>query len=158
MAVFTPEKALMWMKKTPALIRVTLSGVNQARATGSRDGEDGWNVLEIVCHLNDYEQIFIERLRMMLDQDRPAFPAYDQNALVVENQYDAQQFDLVVTSWISRRAAHVRMLEALTPEQWERRGIHPSFGEMSVLDESINATLHDVNHLEQITRVLGLGG
>ncbi len=156
MPVFTPEKALMWMKKTPALMRVTLNGVSQARATDNRDGEDGWDVLEIVCHLNDYEQIFIERLRLMLEQESPTFHAYDPNALVVEHQYGAQQFDLVVTSWISRRAAHVRMLEALTPEQWERRGVHPSFGEMSVLDEAINAVLHDVNHLEQIARVLGI--
>jgi len=156
MPIFSPERALMWIKKTPTIMRATLSGVTQARATGSRDGEAGWNVLEIICHLNDYEQIYIDRLRTMLTMDTPQFTGYDADQLVTQNQYDAQQFDQVLTSWTTRRAQHILLLEGLTPEQWQRKGIHPTFGEMTIIEATLSTTLHDVNHLEQIVRVLGL--
>ena len=40
-----------------------------------RDGADGWSVLEILCHLRDYQAIFAERIRRILEEELPTFTA-----------------------------------------------------------------------------------
>jgi len=42
----------------------------------------------------------------------------------------------------------------LQPEQWGRVGVHPMYGEVDVATEVFHAVSHDVDHAEQIGRVL----
>ena len=48
-------------------------------------------------------------------------------------------------------------LEGLDEAQLARPGIHPETGAMTILHLAINTVLHDVDHMEQISRVLGRG-
>ncbi|MDX2162182.1 MAG: DinB family protein [bacterium] len=156
MPALYPARALTAMKKNATILQAILHGVDQARATATRDGADGWNVLEIVCHLNDFEQIFFDRNRSMVEQDSPALRVYDVPGLAVENRYADQQFDQVWASWLQRRRAHLDFLAALPPEGWERVGLHPTWNAITVLDMATVVALHDGDHAEQIVRVLGL--
>ena len=156
MPIFTPEKALRDLPKTPNILGVILRGVDQQRAQTARDGADGWSVLEVVCHLNDFEQIFLERSRLIVETDTPRYPSVDQEALVQSNHYAEQNIVQAFGSYISRRRTHLAYLRGLTPDQWERRGIHPAAGEVTLIEHVTNTTLHDVNHIEQIVRALGL--
>lgn len=158
MSIIVPDRALMYLRKGHALLRVILDGVDQARATATRDGDNGWTTLEVVCHLNDYEQIFIDREKAMLEGSKPSMTAYNPDALASQNQYAAQDFAQVLTTLYSRRAAHIKLLESLTPEQWNLTGVHPNWGEITITENAFNAALHDLNHMEQIARVLGLSG
>ncbi len=53
------------------------------------------------------------------------------------------------------RRANLVMFSRLTPEQWQRYGIHAERGEMSVRDLALQIAGHDVNHLRQIRAILG---
>jgi hypothetical protein len=46
------------------------------------------------------------------------------------------------------------MFGRLTPEEWQRHGIHTERGEMSVRDLAAQIAGHDLNHLEQIRKIL----
>ena len=56
---------------------------------------------------------------------------------------------------LPERVEMLKMLRALTPEQWQRKGIHYASGEQTVVELATNTTLHDVNHIEQIIKALG---
>lgn len=151
---FTPASALRDFTKTPVILDAVLAGVDQQRAAETTDGADGWSVLEVVCHMNDYEQIFFDRAKSMIETERPNFPPYDQNTRALDNDYAGQQLAEQLASFHARRAAFAAFAQALPAEVWQRTGIHPSYGEMNMIELVIKTTLHDVNHIEQILKAL----
>ena len=155
MPIFTPDKPLRDLPKTPVILNVILRGVDQARAQSATDGPDGWSVLEVLCHLNDYEQIFNDRVRLILGSDLPLLPGYNQLELVKTNHYADQNFAEVFASYVSRRRALLALLRGLSPEQWNRRGVHSVWGEVTIVEQMSYVPTHDLNHIEQIIKALG---
>jgi hypothetical protein len=153
MGILSRGKALRSLPKTPALLNYILRDVTQEQAENSWDGD--WNVLYVVCHLRDLEAAFNLRLDMMLEQDNPTFPENDQNAMVITNHYAEAGLRQALAEFEAMRRRYIRMLESLSDEQWERRGQHPYFGETTVLTGAINSAIHDLDHIEQISRALG---
>ncbi len=154
MPIFSPEKTLLDLPRTPIILQTILQGVDQQRAISASDGPDGWNVVEIVGHLNDYDAIFLERTQAMIEGDAPALGSYDQEALVRQHGYAAQPLADVLASFLSRRRAYIDRLSGLSADQWQRTGMHPSWGKITVLDQALNVTHHDVNHIAQVIKTL----
>ncbi len=155
MAIFNPEKALRDLPKTPVILSIILKDVDQQRALSARDGVDGWTVLEVLCHLNDYEQVFFERAQQMVAVDYPRFENVDHLAWVKDHRYAEQNLADVFASYVSRRRAHLAFLRGLSADQWQRRAFSVLWGEITLVEHTTNITLHDVNHTEQIIKALG---
>src|SRR4051812_9064389 len=58
--------------------------------TAGRTDPARWSDLEYACHVRDVFQRFDDRMELMLTQDDPAFPNWDQDATAVEDRYDEQ--------------------------------------------------------------------
>ncbi len=157
MPILNREKALRCLRKDRVLLAGLLEGLDQQAALDLRDGPDGWCLLDIICHLADFERIFAGRARSMLAQDEPRFPAVDHLALVVANNYAQQDLNATWQRWLQAREAFINWLEGLDEAQLARPGIHPETGAMTILHLAINTVLHDVDHMEQISRVIGRG-
>lgn len=153
-ALLSPAKALRTLRKTPLILETVLQGVSQQNAVMLRDGEDGWNVLYIVCHLHDLELIYTQRVRAMLDQANPTFEVVPNDELARAHDYARQDMRNMFGEYRARRAEFITLLEALDDTQWLRSGVHPEQGPATVLNMAINTGLHDVDHIEQITRCL----
>lgn len=119
-----------------------------------RDGGTGWTVLEVLCHLRDFEVVFMGRVQAMINEYNPplAFPNPDDLA-AQENYMDHTVSD-VMSSWQMQRQAYLDLMQTLDEDQWERNGIHPTRGDFTPHDQLFLTTLHDSVHLEQITRIL----
>ena len=48
-------------------------------------------------------------------------------------------------------------LQPITAADWERGGVHPERDNFTMTDAVMQVGLHDLDHLEQITRVLAQG-
>lgn len=131
-----------------------LRNVSVDDARGLRDGTDGWSILEIVCHLRDFDEIFHRRAIMMLKQDHPQLPAFDHEAMAIERAYQAESLAEAYGALQASRARFIAFFEALTPAQWARGGDHPERDSFSMTDALMQVNAHDLDHLEQITRVL----
>jgi hypothetical protein len=156
MPLLNPERTLRALRKTPVLIKALIRDLDRERALNLTDGPDGWNTIEIMCHLNDYETIFGDRVRQALQEDNPKYPPVDHEALVIENRYREQDLQQVFAQYLEKRRALVALLDTLTADQWARPAVHPTTGACIVLDQAINVALHDVTHLEQMARTLEL--
>ena len=156
MTMMQPEKFLRSMRKTPVILAAILRNVSQERAATATDGPDGWSVLEVMCHMRDFEGLFFRRARMMLESENPELPGYDQNELVKTNDYAGQKLSAAFQDYVHVRQQFVHFLAGLNDEQWHRRGIHPDVGDIDLLELVMNVSLHDINHIEQIVRALGL--
>ena len=147
------------MKKTCDILGHILHDVSQSAATTYRDcsdpdGREGWTVVEVVCHLRDFDGFFYHRAQMMLAQDTPALPAYDHEALAIEGNYNAQSLVEAYNALRESRQKFVAFFADLSDEQWERAGIHPETGHFTMTNAVMQVGLHDTSHIEQITRIL----
>jgi len=135
------ENATAW---EAALLR------QNAEDARTRPRDDRWSVAEYGCHVRDVFQIFDQRLLMMLEQDDPTFPNWDQDATAVADHYQDQ--DPGVVSGQLTDAAHriAGRFAGLTGPQWERTGSR-SDGARFTVDSFARYLIHDpVHHLHDV--------
>lgn len=149
--ILNPFKALRTLRKTSKLLRSSLQDYSQAEAIALQDGPEGWNLLFIACHLLDYEKQLARRVEAILHEDNPVFEPWDQRDLAERHAYADQELHSVLAELQAQRNALIEKLATLDDAAWLRTGINPSQGPGSLLDVVINAGLHDIDHLEQIT-------
>ena len=148
------QRHLKMMATTCAVLQNIVRDLAPGRATSLRDGPHGWNTVEILCHLRDFDTIFRERAALMLQQDSPALPAYDHEALVIERAYAKQNLHTVLAELVDSRQKSQAFFEALTEAQWDRPGQHAERGQITLNDIAVQLGTHDLDHIEQITRIL----
>jgi uncharacterized damage-inducible protein DinB len=148
------QRYLTLMQNTVAILGHLLKRVTPQEATTLRDGPNGWTVLEVVCHLRDFDEIFYQRALLTLEQDQPTLPIYDPDALAIERAYNQQGLDQAYADLATSRRRLVALFSNLTEEQWERAGLHPEYGLFTLMSAALHVSGHDALHLEQITRIL----
>ena len=145
------------MKTTSEILMNILQQISQETATTYRDpndGDKGWTTLEVLCHLRDFDGYFRGRAEMMLAQERPTLPAYDHEAIAIENNYNSQDFEQVLSEFVQSRQQTIQFFKSLTDKQWESDGMHPESGHFTMTASVVQVGTHDVSHIEQITRIL----
>jgi len=100
--------------------------VSADRLRATRFGE--WTAVEVIGHLADSAEIFAERVRRCIEEDRPTLPSFDQDALAAERR-NAGRDPLELSRRVS--AAHAEILQRLIDERVRSRvGIHSEHGEL----------------------------
>ncbi len=148
------ERQLAMMRLTCDSLGHILRGVSADEARALRDGDDGWSIIEILCHLRDFDEIFYKRAVMMLEEPHPQLPGYDHEAMAIERAYQQDNLQEAYYALRASRQRFIQFFAALSPEQWERGGVHPERDSFTMTDAAMQVGLHDLDHLEQITRVL----
>ncbi len=156
MAMMTKERCLAALVRTPVILQGILRDVTADQARAARDGTDGWSVVEILCHLRDFDGFYRLRCGMMLELEHPQLPAYDHVALARDNDYQSQDVQVVLGEYVRSRRLLVGMVTGLDGEDLDRTGIHPESGHMTVLEQAFRAVTHDIDHTEQIVRALAM--
>lgn len=123
-----------------------------------------WSVREIIAHLADGEIVGAFRMRFILGSPGSPVIAYDQDKWVTSGHYEKRDPQTSAELFRVLRRANLALLDSLTPEQWKQYGIHSERGQESIEHIVHMFAGHDINHLQQIerilrtsTRVLGLG-
>jgi hypothetical protein len=104
-----------------------------------------WSALEYGCHIRDVHRIFGQRVRLMLTEDDPRFPNWDQDETALADDYASQE-PAVVAGELARAAADVADAYDSVPEDaWSRRGLRSNGSEFTVATLALYH-LHDVVH------------
>lgn len=133
----------------PAELQRLLDGYSDdALRKPASDG--GWSVLENLCHLSDWEAVFLDRAQAIRDRDRPDLPAYDDALWEIERNYREQDPAATLARFAARRGEMVELLAGLDAAGWEREGVHALLGPISMRWIAGYLVDHDRGHLEQI--------
>ncbi len=149
----TLEEQMARMERTAEDLAAAVKGVSDT-ALSKRPDEKNWSAKEVVCHLRDAEEAFLSRFQSIMAMDEPKFPAADPDRTAIERQYARNDAQKAVESFKGRRVETLAFLRELKPEQWERGGVHPARGRMTMKDFVGLMAWHDDNHLDQIKRAL----
>ncbi len=156
MSILTPQRYLLSMHKTPVLLNALLKGVTQEQAQTLTDGPDGWTTVETMCHIRDFADVSLTRAQSILSEDNPLLPNFDPQEGAKRRNYPCQNLAAEFAAYLDSRKALLALLDGITEEQWQRRGVHSSYGPLTLLDLLVHIEWHDVNHMEQIARTLKL--
>ena len=111
--------------------------------------DGGWGVVEILPHLRDWEAIYLERARRIVNDDHPHLSSYDDTLWSIERDYRGQDPHQVFAELRGLRAELVEFLSALSPEAWTRTGQHGYYGDITLAWLCDHICEHDHEHLEQ---------
>lgn len=142
------------MRKSADVLHLLLKDVSQEQATAARDGADGWNVVEIMCHLRDFDEIFFARGKRLASVMNPSLAPYDHQQLAIDNDYANQQLAEALSAFMDNRAEFIAWLKERERHEWLNVGKHPKMGKMTLLDQALQVYQHDLDHTEQIIRIL----
>jgi uncharacterized damage-inducible protein DinB len=109
-----------------------------------------WSTLEVLCHLADTEQLFAERMKRVIAEDRPPLLYADPDRWVANLAYHDRDAAEEVAFIRATRQQMSRVLRTQPPEAWQRVGLHNKAGEQTLEQLLRKAIDHLAHHLEFI--------
>jgi hypothetical protein len=148
------EERLARITRTPDELIEAVRGADAA-VLAQRPAPKSWAPNEVVCHLRDNEEWFLERMRMIVAMDLPRFVATNPDRWADERQYLTNDAVVALAAFTRRRRETLEFLRPLAPEAWARAGLHADSRGRRTIDEFLSVMAwHDDNHLDQLRRAL----
>jgi hypothetical protein len=116
-----------------------------------------WSAQEVVCHLADYEPIYADRMKRVIALKEPELLKGDPGLFAARLAYDHRDVDEELALVELTRRQMARILRALKPEDFRRRGRHARDGALTleVLLQRVTAHVpHHVRFIEEKRRAL----
>jgi hypothetical protein len=104
-----------------------------------------WSTLEYRCHIRDVHRIFNHRVRLMLTEDEPQFPSWDQDETTIADDYASQDPTTVATELFDAATIVAESYANVPANAWTRRGLRSNGSEFTIATISIYH-LHDIVH------------
>ena len=117
-----------------------------------RPAEHVWSPSEYGCHVRDVFRLFDFRLELMLTEDDPMFPNWDQDETAVSDRYDLQDPLVVRRELAIAGDLLAERFDAVTAGEWLRTGLR-SDGARFTVESFGRYLLHDpIHHLWDVSR------
>jgi hypothetical protein len=113
-----------------------------------------WSVAEIMAHMADTEIVGGFRMRFILGAPGAPIQGFDQDKWVESLHYEKRDPRKALEHFRVARECNLAMLKTLTPEQWKLHGMHSERGAESIETIAKMFAGHDLNHIEQMERIL----
>jgi hypothetical protein len=112
-----------------------------------------WSSLEYACHVRDVYRRFDGRFELMLTEDDPLFPNWDQDATCAEDHYETQDPAAVLDDLEAAAEALAVRLDGVRGADWERPG-RRSDGTSFTVATLATYLVHDpIHHRYDVTGV-----
>jgi hypothetical protein len=138
------------LARTPAVLRALLTGLPEAW-TNAPDAAGGWRPRDVVGHLITGEQTdwMVRTRRILEDGTSRPFERFERFAMLDRDA--GVPLDELVERFGSLRSANLSKLGELVSEaDLDRRGLHPSLGEVTLRELLATWAVHDLDHISQI--------
>jgi len=152
---FNLELTTAVLKRTPATLNALLSDLSEPWIY-SNEGPHTFSPFDVVGHLIDAEETnWMPRARIIwAGGSDPRFEPFDRFRHQSRNV--GRSLGSLLAEFTQLRAASMAEFLAwqLKPEDLERTGLHPDFGEVSLKQLLATWTVHDLSHIAQTVRVM----
>jgi hypothetical protein len=112
-----------------------------------RPSEDRWSALEYACHVRDVYRLYDERLRLMLEQNDPSYPNWDQDEAAIAQDYPNQDPEKVEREIVEAAEQLATRYDTVEGDAWKRTG-NRSDGVRFTVESFARYLIHDpVHHL-----------
>ncbi len=152
---FNLSESIQILSKTPTVLETLLKDLPEVW-TKTNEGESTWSPYDVVGHLIHGEKTdWIPRAMIIMGElaDK-TFEPFDRFAQF-ENS-NGKSLDELLTQFSQLRNQNLEKLHALNIDEkaLQRTGVHPEFGMVTLKQLLSTWTVHDLSHINQITRVM----
>lgn len=133
---------------TPGALKRILSEVRPERY-GDRLAPERFTLSEVIAHIADLEDAFLDRMRLAHEYPGSDAPALDPDARAEEHHYANKELYHELQVFENRRRDTLDFMANLTPEEWQRTINHPGLGVISIEQIAGMLVAHDLYHVEQ---------
>lgn len=140
----------------PKLLRQAVAGMSREQLL-ARPIPGKWSTLEVICHLADFEIVGADRIKRVIAENEPTLLGGDERAFAARLAYHERDADEELVLIDTIRSQVARILRALTPEDFQRRGIHSEAGPLTLeafVQRSIRHIPHHVRFVEEKRKAL----
>ena len=140
----------------PKQLRQAIAGMSQEQLK-ARPVAGKMSTLEVVCHLVDFDPVYVERMKRAIAMDNPTLLGADENdfaRVLCYHDRDAEE-ELKLLEYT--RSSMAKILNKIPLESWGRIGQHKERGPMTVqkmVETMINHIPHHVKFIEEKRRTL----
>ncbi|MGK2966137.1 MAG: DinB family protein [Tepidiformaceae bacterium] len=106
-----------------------------------------WSAHQHVFHLLRNEHVFHDRIREVLEADRPVFLSWDSEGYMREHYHRDDDITVLAARFTTARAETCEIFSALTPQQWQRTAVWPSGREIDLAWFAEKVLWHALEHL-----------
>jgi hypothetical protein len=151
-ATLGDREPLAVLRQTPAAVRAMCAGLTDGQWRTPMADEE-WTALQVVGHLLDVEVVYGFRWRLILTEERPSYPGYDEKRWsLLPRPAPAQH----LAALEGLRAVNLAVLAGVDDDAATRVGVHGEQGE-----EHFDLTVrkiagHDLAHLNQLARTVAV--
>ena len=152
---FDLAKSIEILERTPDVLIVMLQNIADDW-TSNNEGLETWNVYDIIGHLIEGEKTdWIPRMEIVLsDKPDKTFEPFDRFAQFETSKGKSLKELLEEFKGLRKKNLEHLRSKKLTTKDYEKKGIHPTFGEVTLSQLLSTWTVHDLNHIAQISRVM----
>jgi hypothetical protein len=148
------EQRIQRLTRTAEELAAAIRGQSDAVLSRRPDAKN-WAAKEVVCHLRDAEEAFGGRFEQILAMDTdPTLGGPNADRIAEERQYLRNDAGEALAAFRRRRGETLEVFGKLTPAQWDKGGLHPVRGRITLDGFLTLMAWHDDNHLDQLRRAL----
>lgn len=152
---FDLNKSIDLLSRTPQVVTTLLSNLH-LDWTYNNEGEGTWSVFDVLGHLIHGEKTdWITRTEIILSsKENKIFEPFNRFAMINENTNKTLQN--LLEEFTQLRVENLEKLKAfsLTDQDLSKTGIHPELGTVRLQELLACWVVHDLNHLNQINRIM----
>lgn len=138
------------LQEFPARIQNLITEADEADL--KRAGPGGaWGAVEILCHLRDLEELYLERLIAMLEEDGAELEVVEDSLWPIARDYLNQDPLEAFDDFVNYRRQVIDLLDEADNSDWARTGRHAKLGQMTIRDYTEWVVNRDREH-EQMLR------
>lgn len=158
---YTVGQLLIAYANGPSRVRHVLEGLSDDEARARPRGDFRWSAHEIAMHLADSELQGLYRFRKIWSESGAELPGYDQDAWAVGLAYQ-NQLTLVrehaLQLFEQLRVNGAELFQRADGADWNRWGIHPDHGRVTLHNMLELYADHSERHIAQILETRRLLG
>ena len=150
-----PSFLLKAMSEASGELRQTLYGVRLGMLLAPAPPPDeDWCLMGIAFHMQDVEAKVQKQIEALLRGYEPEIPHVDLDDIPFREDYDdADEEELLEEFHYLRRRTAYALWDA-SEREWERAGIHPYRGRVTLTQIVRDLYQHDLEHMWQARRIL----
>ncbi len=152
---FDLDKSMEIQQRTPAVLKTLLQGLHEDWIM-SNEGPETFSPYDVIGHLIHGEKTdWRDRAEMIMTYgESKTFVPYDRFAQFEESR--GKSLEQLLDEFDTLRSLNLTWLASLhlSAEDFDKKGVHPSLGTVTLRQLLTSWTVHDLTHIAQISRVM----